>query len=128
MLTLDKERRVQPLVQTQFDERNGQISPDGRWLAYESDETRRPKIYVQPLPDPNAGHWQVSTDGGAQPLWSRNGQELFYLTPTGALMTVQIGRGAEWSASAPKKLIDGPYYHGNTIAAPTYDVSLDGRL
>ena len=76
MLTLDKDRRVQPLVQTPSAERNGEISPDGRWLAYQSNDSGQVQIYVRPFPDVNNGQWQVSTDGGTQPLWARNGQEL----------------------------------------------------
>ncbi len=93
MLTLDKEHRVQPLVQTSFLERNGEISPDGRWLAYESNDSGQSQVYVRPFPDVNGGHWQISTGGGTRPLWARNGQELFYLVPGGALMSVRVERG-----------------------------------
>ena len=74
MLTLDKDHRVQPLVQTPFFEDNGEISPDGRWLAYQSNDSGQPQISVRPFPDVNNGHWQVSTGGGIQPLWARNGR------------------------------------------------------
>ena len=112
MLTLDKDRRVQPLVQTPFVERNGEISPDGRWLAYESNDSGQFQISVRPFPDVNKGHWQVSTGGGTQPLWARNGQELFYLAPNGALMSVRVERGTTWTAGTPTTLIDGQYYVG----------------
>jgi hypothetical protein len=106
MLTLDKERRVQPLIQALFNERNGQISPDGRWLAYESNESGQYQIYVRPFPDVNSGRWQVSTAAGTQPRWARNGQELLYVSPMGELMAVTVGRGASWTAGRPTKLFD----------------------
>ena len=88
MLTLGKDRRVQPLIQGPLVERNGEISPDGRWLAYESNDSGQLQVFVRPFPDINKGKIQVSTAGGVQPLWARNGQELFYLAPGGALMSV----------------------------------------
>ena len=60
----------------------------------------------------NKGRWQVSTGGGTQPLWARNGQELFYLAPDGTLMSVPVERGTTWTAGTPTKLIDGQYYGG----------------
>ena len=67
----------------EFIERNGEVSPDGRWLSYESNESGQFRIYVRPFPAVDQGRWQVSTDGGRQPLWARNGRELIYMTPTG---------------------------------------------
>jgi serine/threonine-protein kinase len=107
-LRLDGTHAVTPLVQTPFNERNGEISPDGRWLAYEADDSGRYNIYVRPFPDVSSGHWQVSTDGGTRPLWARNSQELFYLSATGALMRVGVARGPTrvaswcWNARALK--------------------------
>jgi len=115
-------------VQTPFDERNGDVSLDGRWLAYESNDSGQVQISVRPFPDVNRGRWQVSTGGGTQPLWARNGQELFYLAPNGALMSVRVERGSTWTAGTPTKLIDGQYYFGaGTPLSRTYDVSPDGR-
>jgi eukaryotic-like serine/threonine-protein kinase len=129
MLTLDKDRRIQPLVQTPAAEMNAEISPDGRWLAYQSNDSGQFQIFVRPFPNVNTGHWQVSTGGGAQPVWARNGKELFYLEPNGALMSVRVEQGTAWSASTPTKLMTGPYYHGtgSVNTPPTYDVSLDGK-
>jgi len=116
-----------PLVQTPFNERNGEISPDGRWLAYESNESRQFEIYVRPFPDVDSGRWQVSTGGGTRPLWARNGQELFYLSPTRALMSVRVERGSTWTAGTPMKVFEGPYYADAAVYGRTYDVSVDGR-
>ena len=82
-LPLSGARRAAPLIQTPFVERNGEVSPDGRWLAYQANDSGQFEIYVRPFPDVTAGRWQVSTGGGTRPLWHRNGQELFYLAPTG---------------------------------------------
>ncbi len=72
------DRKAQPFLQTPAIEGGAQFSPDGRWMAYVSDESGRPEIYVQPYPGPG-GKWQVSTEtGGQEPVWNRNGRELFY--------------------------------------------------
>jgi len=120
--------RIVPLVQTPLIERNGDISPDGRWLAYEANDSGQFEIYVRPYPDVNGGRWQVSTGGGTRPLWARNGQELFYVSPTGALMRVPVGRGPAWTSAAPAKLLDEGYFTspgGNP--GRTYDISPDGQ-
>ena len=78
VLTLAEEPRTMPLVQTTFIQRNGEVSPDGRWLAYQSNEFGRFEVYVRPFPDVDQGHWQVSTGGGLAPLWARSGEELFF--------------------------------------------------
>jgi serine/threonine-protein kinase len=82
MLTFDSKPQVTPLIRTPYSERNAEISPNGHWLAYESDESGREEIWVRPFPDVNAGRWQVSTGGGRQPLWARNGQWSFKAEPT----------------------------------------------
>ncbi|MEJ0007966.1 MAG: hypothetical protein WDM77_16780 [Steroidobacteraceae bacterium] len=83
-------------LKTPFDEENGQFSPDGRFVAYESDESGHYEIYIRPFipPDeagkPAEGLWQISTAGGIQPRWSPDGRELFYLDPAGRMMAVSI--------------------------------------
>ena len=128
-LRLDGKHQVIPLVQTPFDERNGIVSPDGRWLAYEANDSGSFEIYVRPFPDVNSGHWPVSTNGGTQPLWARNGQELFYVAPDGALMRVGVSRGPTWTAGAPTKVLEGPYVTrvpGGNFPR-NYDVAADGQ-
>ena len=104
MLTLE-DGRVRPLVQTPSVETNGEVSPDGRWLAYESNANASAQfqIYVRPFPDVNGGPWQVSTEGGTQPAWARGGQELFYLAPDGTLSSVRVERGTTWAARHAEK-------------------------
>jgi serine/threonine-protein kinase len=128
VLALDKDHRVQPLVPARFTERNGEISRDGRWLAYESDEFGQFEIYVRPFPDVNRGRWQVSTAGGTRPLWAPTGQELFYVAPTNAIMSVRVERGATWTAGRPVKVSEGRYFLPRASnPGRTYDVSADGR-
>ena len=126
-LALDGTRRVTPLLQTKFDERNGIVSPDGRWLAYESNSSGPFEIYVRPFPNVGGGQWQVSTAGGRQPLWARSGKELFYFGADGALLRVPVeASGATWNAGTPMKLLEGRYYTG-TGSGRAYDVSPDGQ-
>ena len=83
-LPLEGDRRAFPVVQTSFEERDAQFSPDGKWIAYQSNESGRFEVYVQPFPGPG-GKTQVSTGGGAQPRWQRDGRELFYIALDGQL-------------------------------------------
>ena len=117
-----------PLVQSSFIERNGKVSPDSRWLAYEANDSGQFEVYVRPFPEVNSAHWLVSTAGGTRPLWSRSGQELVYVSPTGALMRVGVERGASWAATVPTLLIKAGYFtaSGANFGQP-YDISPDGR-
>jgi len=88
-LPLDGNGKPFPAVQTDFEEQNGQFSADGNWIAYQSDESGRVEIYVQPFPGPG-NKWQISTNGGSQVRWRRDGKELFYVALDGRLMSVSI--------------------------------------
>ena len=128
MVALDGTRRVQPLLETPSVERNGIVSPDGRWLAYESDSSGRFEIYVRPFPNVSAGQWLISTAGGTRPLWAPNGQELFYVAPGGAAHGGRVdARGGTWSAGSPAKVVEGPYATEGVRDSRTYDVSTDGQ-
>jgi eukaryotic-like serine/threonine-protein kinase len=127
-LELDGSRRVAPLVQSQSIERNGMVSPDGRWLAYESNESGRFEISVRPFPDVNRGHWQVSTGGGTRPLWAPSGQELVYVSPTGALMRVGVERAPTWAATPPAQLVKEGYVTMlGSLSGRSYDIAPDGQ-
>jgi serine/threonine-protein kinase len=127
MMELDGSRRVTPLVQSPFDERNGSVSPDGRWLAYEAYDSGRVEVYVRPFPDVNSGRWTVSTNGGTRPIWTRSGQELFYVSPTGALMRVGVTRGPSWVATTPTQVVKEGYYTIPQWWGLSYDISKDGQ-
>ncbi len=118
---------VRPLVQTTFDELNGEISPNGRWIAYQSNESRQDEVYVRPFPDANSGRWQISTDGGTRPLWARSGRELFYVGPDGAVMSAAVEGESTFRAGTPTRLFEGPYFMAAAQAGRTYDVSPDGQ-
>jgi eukaryotic-like serine/threonine-protein kinase len=129
ILPLRGERRAVALIQTSFAERNGEVSPDGRWIAYEANDSGQFEIYVRPFPNVVEGRWQVSSGGGTRPLWARNGQELFFLALTGALMRIGVERGTSWAATAPVQLFEGRYTTGTLRArlGRSYDVSPDGK-
>jgi WD40 repeat protein len=78
-----------PFLKTQYDERNGQFSPDGKWIAYQSDESGGFEIYVQPFPGPG-GRFQISTNGGTQPRWNKNGKEIFYISLDSKMMAAPV--------------------------------------
>jgi len=125
---LDATRRVTPLLQTKFDERNGTVSPDGRWLAYESNSSGPVEIYVRPFPNVGGGQWLVSTAGGRTPLWARSGKELFYVGADEAVLRVPVeARGGTWNAGTPMKLLDARYLTHVGADVRMYDVSPDGQ-
>jgi tRNA A-37 threonylcarbamoyl transferase component Bud32 len=128
MGALDGTHRVEPLLQDPSVERNGIVSPDGRWLAYESDRSGRFEIYVRPFPDVDGGQWLISTAGGTRPLWAPDGKELFHVAPGGAIMASRVdARAGAWSASRPTTVVDGPYATEGVRDRRSYDVSADGR-
>ncbi len=118
------EDQTSPLLETTFEESYPELSPDGRWLAYVSDESGSEEIYVRPFPDINGGRWQVSTGGGTQPLWARNGQELFYRDGE-AVMAVPLQTEPSFRAGNPEVMFEGEYLSAQ--GGPNYDVSLDGE-
>ena len=124
MIVTPGDARPQQLLQTQFTPRNAEVSPDGRWLAYEADDSGSSQVYVRPFPAANSGRWQISTEGGAKPVWARSGRELFYRT-TGGVMSVRIESGEGWKESTPAAVIHGEYFDG--APGRTYDVSSDDK-
>ena len=112
-----------------FQERHAAISPDGHWIAFESNPSPRAEIYVRPFPDVNSGRWQVFTAGGRTPVWSRDGRELFYVSPEDVVMRVPIEAAASWRSGVPGPLFQNRYFHQPTgNSARTFDVGPDGRL
>jgi serine/threonine-protein kinase len=126
---LDIAGKAEPriLLDAEFRLLNGELSPDGRWLAYESYESGQPQIFVRPFPGLDSDRWPVSATGGTRPVWSRDGKEIFYLDGRNFLTAVAIGhRGDTLSISRPEVVIDRAYFVSASQLRP-YDVSPDGR-
>jgi Tol biopolymer transport system component len=104
---LTKEGSTSPFLVTPFDESAPAFSPDGKWLAYVSDESGRSEVYVQPFPGPGP-KWPISTDGGSDPAWSSDGREL-YFRRGGTLMGVTVSAGPEFSSSRPQVVFESRY-------------------
>jgi len=106
------------------------FSPDGRWVAYQSNESGRLEVYVRPFPGPG-GQWQISTRGGIQPRWSTNGKELYYIAVDGTLMAAANAvRGAALEPGVPAALFQPRIFGGGTNAnnKQQYDIASDGRF
>jgi hypothetical protein len=123
-LPLDGERKPVPYLQSRFAEMAPILSPDGRWIAYFSDESGRSEVYVQPFPGPG-GKWLISSEGGSNPVWARNGRELFYRNVT-RMMAVDITTDPAFRAGTPRMLFDGPQYR-DAAGRADFDVSPDGQ-
>jgi serine/threonine-protein kinase len=120
------DRKAEPFLRTPFTEGAPSFSPDGRWLAYVSDESGRPEIYVQPYPGPG-GKWQISTEGGLEPVWNRNGRELFYRSAN-KMIAVRVTTEPSFSAGNPTVLFEGDYQASQfPLTGIAYDVSPDGQ-
>ena len=129
MLRLDDGSEPVLILDSDFAEHSGQLSPDDRWLAYVSDESGEEEVYLRRFPDLR-GRRQVSVAGGNEPKWSTDGRELFYRNGA-SMMSVSISaRGEELEAGRPKFLFEGPYAAGNYGGnpGPNYDVAPDGRF
>ena len=113
LLTLGNDRRVQPVLQTAQIEQNGAISPDGRWLVYDSNDSGPSQIFVRPFPNANEGKAQVSTSGGSQPLWSRNGRELLTWHRMARSCVYRCSLGGKWIAGVPTHGTRGLVLWGN---------------
>ena len=115
-----------PLIETNAPIRlyNAEISADGRWVAYQSDESGRFEVYVHPFPALETGRWQISTNGGAHPLWARNGRELLFIDGKGTLMSVPLLPGSAFNRGPGTPLFEAGHYFVDT--ARDYDMTADG--
>jgi serine/threonine-protein kinase len=119
------DRKARVVVSTPFTEQYPRLSPDGRWLAYTSNEPGRVEVFVQPFAGPG-GRSQISIEGGTEPVWSRDGRELFYVNGD-KMMAVEITTTPAFRAGTPRLLFEGRYmFSPNGVAA--YDVAADGRF
>jgi len=133
VLPISGDKKPFPFLKTFFDERDGQFSPDGKWVAYQSNESGRFEIYVQPFPGPGR-KFQISSNGGAQPRWNKNGKEIFYVSLDSKMMAASAkltadGQSLETGTPAalfPVRIADGPVSVANN--KQQYAVSSDGQL
>jgi DNA-binding winged helix-turn-helix (wHTH) protein len=115
-----KAGKPEPFLVTPFDERAPMISPDGRWLAYESNQSGRREIYVQGYPGPG-GKWQISTEGGDRPIWSKKSPELFYRSSEGIMVANYAARGEVFAANKPR------LWTARKDLEPYFDLAPDGK-
>ncbi|MGI8783342.1 MAG: protein kinase domain-containing protein [Acidobacteriota bacterium] len=127
VLPLFGERKPQVFLQTEFNETHAQVSPDGRWIAYASDETGASEVYVRTFPSATGGKWQISAAGGDQPQWRRDGKELFYIGADKRLMAVEIGGSGGLEVSAPKLLFQAQISTSLSDIRNSYAVTGDGK-
>jgi serine/threonine protein kinase len=114
------------VLDSDFDERQGQFSPDGRWVAFASDESGRFEVYIQSFPKPGR-KWQISTEGGSMPKWRSDGRELFYIAANGRLMAVGIEATSTILARVPNELFEMRLLHRRSAFTSGYSVSADGN-
>ena len=115
-----------PLVTGPATEGDAAMSPDGRWLAYASDESGTYEIYVRPFPEAASARWQVSVAGGTDPVWSRTGRELFYLNGQNEMSRVEIAAGSGFTFGTPRPLFSsGPYTPIGPV--PAFAISPDDK-
>ena len=120
-----EERKTVPFLQAPFAEIGASFSPDGRWVLYFSNDSGKPEAYVQPLSS-NGAKWQISTNGGSRPRWSRDGKRIYYVSLDGKLMAVDVyAMGDEFSAKVPRVLLQT---NMKRYVGSPFDVSPDGRI
>ena len=125
ILPMEGERKPVPFLETPFDEWAAHFSPDGRWIAYLSNESGRLEVYVLPYPGPGPRH-QISTNGGFDPLWARDGKEIFYRTDDDQMMVVPVRLEPEFKAGKPKVLFEGRF-QSKVREVLHYDITPDGE-
>ncbi len=131
-LPMDGEYKAEILLQTEFRETQATVSPDGRWLAYVSNESGQNEVWVRPFPNVNDGRWPISNGLGVSPRWGPDSRELFYLTREGpadpvTMMAVANDTEPTFRPGAPVALFEGPYRLGSLDQFHSFDISPDGQ-
>jgi eukaryotic-like serine/threonine-protein kinase len=126
VLSLQGEPHPHAILQGPAYEGGPQFSPDGRWLAYASDESGQFQVYVRPFAGPDR-RWPVSTQGGTQPRWNRKGKELFYRNGNKMMVVDVVSTGPELVLSSPRLIFEQRYAFAGSVTTPNYDVSPDGQ-
>lgn len=129
-LSMDGSHRVETILSTPANDLTCEVSPDGRWIVYDSDETGHFEVYVRPYPQAySGGRWQISSEGGRQPMWSHDGRELYYRDFDGAMWAVPVELNPTFAPGAAVRLFPDHRYagRGRLMSARTYDLSPDGK-
>jgi len=130
LLPLFGDRKPASFLESSFDRMQSRVSPDGRFLAYTTNESGTFQIVVQTFPDPNGGKWQISAEGGVEPKWRSDGRELYFLSLDGKMMAVPITLGPTLTAGRPEALFQTLLAVNR--ASPTrdrrYDIAPNGRF
>ena len=126
LLPMQGDRKPFPYLQTPFNEAGAQFSPDGKWMAYASNESGSPQVYVQPIPATGA-KWQISAAGGDQPRWRREGKELFYISSDQKLTTVAVKTAATFEAGPPQPLFEIQPLYAPLLGRSAYQPTADGQ-
>jgi len=129
VMPMEGDRKFKPLLNKSYHEAYPQISADGRWMAYTSNESGQNQVYVRPFPEVEGGRWQISMSGGDSPLWSPDGRELFYRSGD-AVMAAAVKTGPAFSYETSRVLLHGNYVSSVFMASyfdfATWDISPDG--
>ena len=128
-VSLGAERLIEGLVETEFIDVDGEVSPDGRWLAYASNESGVFEVYVRPFPNVDDGRWQISRDGGRSPAWAADSSELFFRGTQGDMMTVSVETAPTFRPGNPEVVFaGGPHRRNAPGQGRPWDVARDGRF
>jgi eukaryotic-like serine/threonine-protein kinase len=127
LLPLSGDRKAVPYLTNSFRNIQAAVSPNGRWLAYTTNETGRYQVVVQPFPDPSGGKWQVSSTGGLNPQWRRDGRELFYIDGGGRLTAVAVATDGAFGVSTSTPLFETSIGTSGEVWLSQYDVTADGQ-
>ena len=130
LVSFGAENETEGLIETQGADIHGEVSPDGRWMAYASNESGQFEVYVRPFPDVDDGRWQISRDGGTSPVWAPDGQELFFRAAAAGsdVMVVAVETEPTFSPGNPEILFSAPYRISGPGRGRPWDVAADGRF
>ena len=131
LLGMDGEHKTTKFLQTEFNERDAKFCPEPQgsphYIAYVSDESGKDEVYVTTFPDPKAGKWPISSGGGTEPRWRRDGKELLYFTADNKLMSLDVTLSPSFKAGAPRVLFQVPTFGGANLYGHRWDLTPDGQ-
>ena len=132
VVSIDGEPTIDWVLDGDSDELSPDVSPDGRWMAYSTDESGQSEVFVTPFPNVGGERWRISRDGGVTPQWGPNSRELFYQTDEGpgspvTMMVADNDTEPTFSPGTPVPLFEGPFRIGRAPQVPAFDISPDGQ-